>query len=900
MPDLNLGSELLQAALQASANAIVLTDAEGRIVWVNPAFTTMTGYAFDEVHGQSPRLLKSGVHSPEFYAQLWSTIVSGRTWQGEITNRRKNGSLYVEEATITPISDENGNVTHFVAVKQDVSDRRRAEEELRISEDRLKDAQALARLAYVRRDFDTGKVEWSEEGFRVFGVKSGEAAWTFEKLLSRLDPLDRTAFTTAIADTACPIFQQNLRVTLDDGAVLFLNCRGRTWLNAEGTVGGFAATFLNVTEQAVTQERLRMLFEHSLDAHLLFGRQGIVDCNPGALGMFGVTTKEPLLGLKMTDLSPPFQPSGRASHAMAREMVECARSTGVHRFDWVYRRFDGRELRVEVTAIPDLINGETAMLQVIHDLTERAKREEVLRLAKEAAEAGQRAKSEFLATMSHEIRTPMNGIIGMTSLLLDSALSSEQRDFVETIRASGDALLTVINDVLDFSKLEAGRIDLENIDFNLPMVVDDTIEVMAEPAEKKGIELQVLLEDEVPDWINGDPVRLRQILLNLLTNAVKFTERGRVLVHVKAAHNGNGVASLQWAVKDTGIGIAPASRERLFQSFTQADSSTTRRYGGTGLGLAIAKRLVEAMGGRIGVDSVEGEGSTFWFELDVAVAKPVAGDADVAAALAGKVVLAVDDNPDNLKVLRQHLHRLGMEFVEAGNGPDALAALAAGRRFDLAILDLHMPTMDGLTLARSIRARVSERELPILMLASYRDRELLADARQLGIASYLLKPVRHAPLSRAIRLSLGAEASSPAVPTGSFGLRPPSQGTWRVLLAEDNPVNQRVTALMLQRMGCHADVVGNGFEACDAMRQVSYDLVLMDCQMPDMDGYACTRAIRALEGSLRRTPIIALTANALKGEREQCLSAGMDDYLSKPITPDALSAALERWLPPVA
>jgi two-component system sensor histidine kinase/response regulator len=763
VPELNLETGFLAAALRASASGIVITDADGLILWVNPAFTKMTGYELAEVRGHNPRVLKSGAHNAGFYEEMWSVIKSGNPWRGEVINRRKDGSLYPEEMTVAPIADEQNRITNYIAIKQDISERRRTEELLLRSDERLKEAQELARLGYVRIDFETGIVEWSEETYKILGVEPGAEPWSFAELESRLHVDDRLAIRSALSRATGLRFQEEFRIRLDDGTVRVLHCRGRSWLNPTGKVGGLKVTFFDITEQAVIQERLRMLFDHSLDAHLLFGMRGMFDCNPGALQMFGAISKEPLIGRKMADLSPEFQPSGRPSRELAREIVDTARSSGLRRFDWSFRRLDGREFPAEVTAIPDQVSGETAMLLVVHDLTERISREDEMRRAKEAAESGERAKSDFLATMSHEIRTPMNGIIGMTSLLLDSPLNEEQRDFVETIRASGDALLGVINDILDFSKLEAGKVDLEVVDFDLPTTVDEAVDLIAEAAQRKRIEVQVFLEDDVPDRVVGDPGRVRQVLLNLLSNAVKFTDAGSVLVHLEVHGIDPGKTRIRFSVTDTGAGIAPEARAALFQRFSQADSSTTRRYGGTGLGLAISKRLVEAMGGQISCESVAGEGSTFWFTVDFPVAGPTSESDETVAgagtALAGKRVLVVDDNAINLTVLRQHLHRLRMLVTAAVTGQDAISCLDAAdinqESFSLAILDLHMPAMDGLMLARSIRGRSRDHNLPILMLASYRDRALASESKAVGVAAYLLKPVRHASLVNAISQALG-------------------------------------------------------------------------------------------------------------------------------------------------
>jgi PAS domain S-box-containing protein len=781
---------LLYTAAQAlTANAIVITDQNGRIEWVNPAFTQLTGYSLQEALGQSPRICKSGLHDSTFYKEFWRILLEGKPWSGEFTNKRKNGELYTESMTVSPVRAGNGDIKHFVAIKTDTTAQKRAEAELH-------SAKALA--------------ESMERDLRLRFEQTPLPMWIYD--------LETYAF---------------------------------------------------------------------------------LEVNEAALRRYGYTRQE-VLKMTMLDIRPPSDIPDvlrRIARVPRTESSEITVTSSRHRTK------AGELFEVELFCRSINCRGRAAELVFVNDITERKHTEGYLQAAKMQAEAANRAKSEFLANMSHEIRTPMNAIIGMSGLLLDTNLDTVQREYVDLVKSSADALLSLINDILDFSKIEAGKLKLDDFSFNVAETVSSALKPMGVRAHDKGLELVLDIAPDLPMNLKGDPGALRQIIVNLVANAIKFTEKGEVIVTVMVESRSNDAVVLHFTVADTGIGIPASEQQTIFEAFRQADGSTTRRYGGTGLGLSISSALVHMMGGRIWVSSEVGRGSEFHFTAAFAVLERITANIipPDRGILRGMKVLIVDDNAINGRLLQATVERWGMKAASADSAARAIELLDQVHKdnpwFPLVLLDAQMPAMCGFELAEVIRERSDCKGTAVMMLTSAGQRGDAARCRDLGIAAYLTKPIVESELLQAVLSCLGPannQDSLPACLVTRHSLRDASQRL-RVLLVEDNATNRLLALRVLEKQGHAVTVVENGRLAVAAVDKSPFDLVLMDVQMPEMDGFEATRAIRDRErGFNRHLAIVALTAHAMVGDREKCLAAGMDGVVTKPFDVAQLNQEIAR------
>ncbi|MGZ8095778.1 MAG: response regulator [Methylosarcina sp.] len=936
---------------------VSITDVTGRILYVNRRFTEVSGYSESELLGQDHRIVNSGYHDKEFMRTMWRTIAQGQPWEGEVCNRNKQGQLYWVASSIVPLLGQDGKPKQYISIRRCIT--KIKESEIRLlalkraldaSSEMIIVTDAHGRIQYVNPAL-CGFTGWNEEKLvgslpSLLNSPNADRQTLLEMQRCLREGKTWSGRLLNCRKGAAP-FNIAGQTTPPDSRDFWANICITPILNNVGELIGYVQIQHDITDQVHKEQAqilentdtaarlaiygalqqtlpLQQRFTQVLD--ILFNLKSFDLQRKG-----GVFLKDPDQDfLEMYLLHGKFSEEfrrreqrvpygaclcGRA--AISQELIisdDCfCDPRHEHQFDGMQAH--GHYIVPIVSAgatlgvlflytdpYPVKLESRLTMLRQVGDmlaltlLQERAKMS--LETARYAAEQAAKAKTEFLANMSHEIRTPMNGVLGMLDILKDTEMTREQEDLLETAANSAESLLTVINDILDFSKLESGKCELEQIEFNLPTLAEEICALMSVRAHAKDLELNCFLPPRLPQRWHGDPNRIRQVLVNLIGNAVKFTEQGEVSIKVLEQEPANGNKILRFEVKDTGIGMSPEEQSRLFQPFTQADSSTARRFGGTGLGLSISKNLVDIMQGAIGVESALGQGTCFWVTLPL---EPAGNGAPMPVTdLSGKRALIVDDNDTNRKILHHYLQHWGVDVSEAANAPDALieleAAVLGGEAYDILLSDLHMPNMDGYALARVILNNPAIAATPRLLLSSG-SMGSEAERLALGFAQSLLKPVRQAQLFDAIARVLQAPLIKAAAPAKTVEDLP-DYSRKRILVAEDNKINQKVILSMLGKFRCRPDLAENGREALDRTGQQAYDLVLMDCQMPVMDGYEAVRILRGLEltGHAGRIPVVALTAHASVGEREKCLAAGMDDFLSKPIAKAELAKMLARWL----
>ncbi len=911
-----------EALLTHAGYAVIAADPSGLITLFNPAAEQLLGYSAEEIIGkQTPAVFHDrdeiAARAAEFGRELGITITPGFEVfvvkarrnlpnQHEWIYIRKDGRRIPVMLSVTALRDPSNAIMGYIAMALDLTDRKAAD----------------AQFQTVMEAMPTGIVMVDEAG-RITMVNQHTSemfGYASDALLGQ--PIEI-------------LLPERFRAAHPDQVQVFINAPSARAMGAGRDLAGrrkdgseFAveiglapihtpqglrilASIADITKRKQTEStqfRLQQAINHAQDGMALLDDTGhYTYMNPAHAAIYGYRVDE-LLGRKWEALY----------HSEWAAMIEqfylpILQADGQWQGEVVGKKKSGEGFHVDLslTRLEDPGTDRHTILCTCRDISHRKRMERDLIDAKDAAEAGARTKSEFLATMSHEIRTPMNGVLGMTDLLIDTALTPEQREYAQTLKGSGESLMRIINDILDFSKVEAGKLTIESIPFDLRLTVEDTLDLLAPAAQAKHLELVGLIDAQAPNAVIGDPGRMRQILTNLIGNAIKFTESGEVLVQVLKAEEDAASVLLRLEIVDTGVGLTEEAKAKLFQSFTQADSSTARKYGGTGLGLAICKRLTELMGGQIGLQSYPGTGTCVWFTIQLRKQAPAAASAPTSAlidSLRGLRICLVDDNATNRSLLQYHACDWQMPYESAEDGPSALAmirrAAAEGKPFDLAILDMHMPGMDGLQLGRAIREDAHLDHTKLVLLTALGRRGDAKIAQSAGFAGYLTKPVRKNHLYDCLRLVMGqSEAAQTGEQSRSAGSALVTRhqvaevhAHVRLLVVDDNPVNQKVAVKMLEKLGHRVDVAGNGREALTALARHRYTLVFMDCQMPELDGFETTRMIRAHEQPGDHLLIIAMTANAMHGDREHCLSAGMDDFVSKPVKSQDLSKVLSRWL----
>jgi len=904
---------LQSTAMESAANGIVITDARGTIQYVNSAFFRLTGYRLEEVVGHNMSILKSGMQNESFYQNLWETILAGKVWTGEIADLKKDGQLYTEEMTISSVRSFAGEITNFVAIKQDITERKQIEKLLRESEDKhraLFDESADANLLMDEKGF----VDCNSASLQMFRYPTKAALITLRPAeISPPSQTDGTPSRTAAEQKIAAAFlngknrfewlhqRKDGEIFPAEVCLTALTLNGKPMLLA--TVRDMTENKLNQDALRNTTARLRLateaarlgVWEYDLETNTLTWDDRMCELYGIRREEFGGVYEDWVRGLHPEDV----QAARARLEAAIAEKVEWHDEFRVVWPSGQIRFIEAHSLMQRTpTGAPQRVIG------VNRDVTERKSIESDLVKAKESAEAANRAKSEFLANMSHEIRTPMNGIIGLTDLVLDTELNSEQSEYLHMVKESADALLTIINDILDFSKIEAGKLELDYLSFNIRKSLGDAVKTLAIKAQQKGLEFIFDVSPEVPDTVMGDPARLRQILMNLVGNSIKFTEKGEIEISIQTESRATEGTILRFSITDTGIGIPVNKQQKIFDAFSQADSSTTRKYGGTGLGLTITAKLVALMGGKLSVESEAGKGSTFHFTIQVGTEVAVVPYESIdVSQLAGVPILVVDDNATNRRIIEDSVIRWKMIPTVVGDATAALQVLQqrqlSNAHLPLILTDAHMPGIDGFGLVERIRQNPLLANVRIVIFTSGGQRGDAARCQKLGVAAYLSKPFDRLELREVLLRVLAHDPAKPEnkVLVTRHTVREQAKSL-SFLVAEDNSVNQMLIVRLLEKRGHSVVLAHNGREALEALEKRTFDIVLMDGQMPEMDGFEATKRIRENEkASGSHQPIIALTALAMQGDEERCLAGGMDGYVTKPIKLEELFSVIENVVP---